>query len=324
MIKRLLIPIVFILLVFAGLGGYLWFNQNILPVSKSLENKQFLITKGSGAMKIANNLEREGLIQNALVFKIYTKITGTEGRIQPGQYELSPSLSMIKVISELLRGPRQVWVTIPEGLRREEIADKFVTSFSLKDQKALDFKVEFLSLTKDKEGYLFPDTYLFEKTTSAQKVVTKLSSTFDLKTKDFSPSQKQVIIASLLERETSSEEEKPVVAGIILKRLKTGWPLQIDASVQYAVASSKLKSTVKLDNYWEKLTKADIDINSPFNTYAHPGLPPSPIASPGLSSIKAAISPEESEYWYYIHDSKGKIHFARTLEEHNENIRKYL
>jgi len=110
-----------------------------------------------------------------------------------------------------------------------------------------------------------------------------------------------------------------------LKRLTAGWPLQIDAAVQYAVAADRcLPSPVDCSNWWPVVTKTDLEVDSPYNTYKYQGLPPTPISNPGLASIKAAKAPEESMYWYYIHDDAGQIHYAATLEEHNSNIRKYL
>ncbi|MEK7526772.1 MAG: endolytic transglycosylase MltG [Patescibacteria group bacterium] len=327
MLKRLFLPIIFICLVVVGLVGYIWFHRNLLAVSSSDQTQEFLITKGTGAIKTATNLEKAGLIRNALVFRIYMKISGAEGRIQAGQYDLSPSMSTAEIIKQLLLGPNEVWVTIPEGMRKEEIGEKFILSFGLKDQKAIDFRSEFRSLTKDKEGYLFPDTYLFEKTTTATKVVNYLTNTFTTKTKGLDTDYETIIVASLLERETFTDEEKPTVVAIIYKRLDAGWPLQIDAAVQYAVTNSKLNNsnTVILDEYWKELTKADIDISSPYNTYKRTGLPPTPIANPGLASLKAAINKQmETDYYFYLHDSKGQIHYAKTLEEHNANVRKYL
>jgi len=156
---------------------------------------------------------------------------------------------------------------------------------------------------------------------SAFSVVKKMTDTFDSKVKDLENNSgfsfdQAIILASLIERETKTDEERPVVAGILIKRLNSGWPLQIDASVQYAVGSEK--------EWWPVLTLDDLSVKSGYNTYMNQGLPPTPIASPGLSSIKAAFNPEESDYWYYIHDTKGQIHYAKTLEEHNANIAKYL
>jgi UPF0755 protein len=135
--------------------------------------------------------------------------------------------------------------------------------------------------------------------------------------------EKTIILASLVERETKTEEERPIVAGILLNRLGINMPLQIDATVQYAVASVSCKAKIDCE-WWPTTTIEDRQINSQYNTYKYANLPPAPIANPGLSSIKAVIYPEESNYLYYLHDKKGVIHYAETLEEHNANIKKYI
>ena len=302
--KKALLFIVFLILIFIGLSFYL--KSLFLPVLNDNKTVDFLITKGSSVAQIGNKLESSGLIKSGIVFKCYVQLSNSQSKIQAGEFQLSQNLSLIQILDQLKKGPKEIWVTIPEGLRKEEVALKFASTLG----KDSEFIKEFLNLTAGKEGYLFPDTYLFPKSATATQIVNKLTSTFDKKIGDIT--FEQVIVASLLERETFSDFEKPIVAGIIDKRLKNDWPLQIDATLQYAKGN------------WEPVYSKDKEIKSPFNTYKNLGLPPSPIASAGLSSLKAAINPEESDYWYYIHDNTGKIHFARTLKEHNENIQKYL
>lgn len=302
--SKLLIAIISIVLFFTISGFYI--KNLFLPVSNDAKSVDFLIPKGSSVSIIGKNLEKAGLIKNATVFKFYVQISNSQNKIQAGEFELSPNLSLSQIITELKKGPKEIWVTIPEGLRREEVATKFASILN-KDQK---FISEFLQLTIDKEGYLFPDTYLFPRSATAVQIVNKLTTTFNQKVEDVT--YRQLIIASMLERETFADTEKPIVAGILYKRLENDWPLQVDATLQYVKGN------------WEPIYSIDKEIKSAFNTYKNLGLPPSPIANPGLSSILAAISPEESDYWYYIHDNDAKIHFAKTLEEHNMNIDKYL
>ena len=134
-----------------------------------------------------------------------------------------------------------------------------------------------------------------------------------------------MILASILERETRNADEAPIVAGILTNRLQISMALQTDATVQYAVANLKFKNqNLKLENWWVQPTKEDLKIDSPFNTYKFAGLPPAPISSPGLIMLKAAANPSDTDYLYYIHDSEGVIHFAKTLKDHNANVRKYL
>lgn len=302
--SKLLIAIISIVL-FSTISGF-YIKNLFLPVSNDAKSVDFLIPKGSSVSIIGKNLEKAGLIKNATVFKFYVQISNSQNKIQAGEFELSPNLSLSQIITELKKGPKEIWVTIPEGLRREEVATKFASILN-KDQK---FISEFLQLTTDKEGYLFPDTYLFPRSATAVQIVNKLTTTFNQKVEDVT--YRQLIMASMLERETFADTEKPIVAGILYKRLENDWPLQVDATLQYVKGN------------WEPIYSIDKEIKSAFNTYKNLGLPPSPIANPGLSSILAAISPEESDYWYYIHDNDAKIHFAKTLEEHNMNIDKYL
>jgi UPF0755 protein len=156
-----------------------------------------------------------------------------------------------------------------------------------------------------------------------------MTETFTSKTKNLENNSgmsinQAVVLASLLERETKTDAERPIVAGILMNRLDSDWPLQIDAAVQYAVASENCKFKTENCTWWPILTLEDLSVKSAYNTYKNQGLPPNPIANPGLSSLKAAFNPKENDYWYYIHDNQGQIHYARTLVEHNSNIAKYL
>jgi UPF0755 protein len=329
--KKFIILGFLLLLIFIGFGGLYWWNKSTAPVSSSESPISFVITKGSSASLVGNKLVKSGIIRSALAFKIYTQITGKSGKVFPGEYTLYPNRDLFEVTAELLKGPKEIWVTIPEGLRHEEIALKFANGLGKTGTGYQEFVTEFIALTKGSEGYLFPSTYLFPKDVTAQKVVNKLTQTFEEEFAMVSGapagfSKKEVVtLASLIERETKGVEEKPVVAGIIVKRFEAGWPLQIDASVQYAVGTSKLRTgDISGIKFWETLTKDDLEIDSAYNVYKFKGLPPGPICNPGLASLKAAGSPKESTYWFYIHDDKGQIHYAVTQEEHTANVRKYL
>lgn len=295
------------LLVALSLGGLFWIKNAVEPVSGQEISVDFLITKGSSASQIANKLHQAGLIKSSLAFKVYVQLMGKQNKINAGEFRLSPSQNLFDVVETLQKGPVELWVTIPEGLRHEEIAAKFTKGLG-KDEA---FTEEFIALTKDEEGYLFPETYLFPKTVTSQAILNRMKQTFNIKA-DEGITREQVIMASIIERETKGNAEKPIVAGILYKRIKNDWPLQVDATIQYAKGS------------WEPIYSADKELNSPYNTYKFQGLPPGPISNPGAASLKASVNPEESEYWYYIHDNGGQIHYASTFEEHNANIVKYL
>lgn len=320
--KLFLLPFIAIVLVAAG---FIWFYKNSGPPSNTKEFEYFVINKGASASQIGVDLQNAGLIKNALAFKLYMQFSGQSAKIQTGEFTLSPSLSLFQTVDALFKGPTELWVTIPEGLRREEIAQKFATTLG----KPSTFIEEFLQASVGKEGYLFPETYLFPRDATGLQIVKKMIDTFDNKTKNIENKSglslsQAIILASIIERETKTNEERPIVAGIMMNRLNAGMPLQVDAAVQYAVSNENCKLKTGNCSWWPILTLADLSINSPYNTYKNKGLPPAPIASPGVSSLRAAFSPEANDYWYYIHDPKGQIHYATTLLEHNANIAKYL
>ncbi|MBN1169357.1 endolytic transglycosylase MltG [Candidatus Woesebacteria bacterium] len=315
--------------------GIVWWRRNISPVSENEEVVSFLIPKGRSAMQVANALYEKDLIRSPLAFKIYVQISGKSKNINSGEFRLSKDMSLSQVIEALGKGPLELWVTVPEGLRREEILDKFIEALQMDNEKKRSFAAEFMNVSEGKEGYLFPDTYLFPRDASAKLVIDKMFSVFDSKIDQQMKDQIEdsqydlddhVIMASIIERETKTDEERPIVAGILWKRLETeGWLIQADATTQYEIGSNNCEGKeLNCDSWWPVLTRQDLEILSPYNTYMVDGLPPTPIANPGLGSLKAAIFPQRSDYWFYIHDPEGNIHYAKSISQHNENIRQYL
>lgn len=317
-----------------ALVGFVWWTQNSKAVSNDSNFVSFVISKGSSATVVGSNLYKQGLIRNTLAFKIYLQLTNRTKTVQAGEFKLSPSQNLRDIVNSLYKGPLEIWVTIPEGLRREEVVEKFITGLKLQDRLADGFRSEFLAASKNKEGYLFPSTYLFPRDISASNIVDTLTQTYQKKLNEVTAGRisktnlstdDTVTLASLIERETKTDEERPIVAGILLNRLKIGMALQVDATVQYALATINCsKSTFGCKNWWPTVLLGDLELNSPYNTYKYTGLPPAPIANPGLSSLTAALFPEDTGYLYYIHDSSGQIHYAKTLSEHNANVRKFL
>lgn len=317
--RKLYFLIIFLLTI--SVGFYLYYKEGTLPVNKNdLSTKIFVITPGEPLSKIAKRLANEGLIRNKIVFYIVVKKLRLERKIQAGDFRLSPSMNLYQIAKILTHGTLDVWVTIIEGLRKEEIAQIVSKKFNISE-------IEFVSLAK--EGYLFPDTYLIPKNATAGSIIKILENNFKNKfnkklqekarLKNLSP-EETIIIASLVEREAKFDEDRPLVASVILNRLKLGMKLDIDATIQYALGYQ-----LKEKSWWKKnLSKEDLEIDSPYNTYKNYGLPPTPIANPGLKSIKAVIYAPKTDYLYYLSDKSGKIHFANTLEEHNENINRYL
>jgi UPF0755 protein len=308
---------------------FLWWRWALSPFnSQSTEkNQTFIIKKGESLSSVAFRLQQEKLIHSAAALKFLIMKDDLEGKIQAGSFQLKPSLNLLEVADLLVRGTQDIWLTFPEGWRQEEYARRLASNLENFDQE------EFLNLAVDYEGELFPDTYLLPREASAAGVFQLLHKNFQ---KKFSAdlfgaadkaglSQKEVlIIASLVEREARHDQDRPIVAGILIKRWKADWPLQIDATLQYALANLRCQS-LKIDcDWWVTPTVADKKIVSPYNTYLNRGLPPAPICNPGLSSIKAVVYPQDSDYWFYLSDSKGQMHYSRTIEEHNDNIQNYL
>jgi len=318
--KRIIVVFLFF---FVGLGGfYLYYQEGSLPVDKTASTKKiFVIKKGEPLSLIARHLEEENLIRNRLVFYIIVKQLKIEKKIQAGDFRLSPAMDALSIAKRLTKGTLDVWVTVIEGLRKEEIAHLVASKLNFPES---------LFIKESSEGYLFPDTYLFPRSATVGAVIKIFRQNFDkkysrrlqIKARRKNLTDNEVItIASLVEREAKSPADKNRVASIILKRYRQNWPLQIDATIQYALGYQP-----RLKTWWKpSLTQQDLEITSPYNSYRYPGLPPTPICNPGLDSIKAVINAnEETPYWYYLSDRKGKTHFSKTLKEHNQNVKKYL
>jgi UPF0755 protein len=311
--------IFFLIFAFFFIGFYIWWKNGIAPVdSANTINKTFIVTQGEGTRNIVDNLKKSGLIRDPIVFFLLLKKTGIDGKIQAGQFLLSPSMSANEILQKLQVGKFDVSVTIPEGKRAEEIAD------ILKD-KMPQYDEAWRGQLDQNEGYLFPDTYLFPRNAGIEQIITIMKNNFDQKytevTNNTALSQNDIIIlASLIEREAKHAQDRPLVSSVIHNRLSLSMKLDIDATVQYVLGFDQAGQT-----WWKKdLTNEDLKIDSPYNTYLNPGLPPGPIASPGLAALIAAAKPAQTDFLFYISDKQGNNHYARTLEEHNANINKYL
>ena len=253
---------------------------------------------------------------------------GITTTIQAGDYQIPQNLSSQEIDKLLTFGALDIWITFPEGQRIEQQAETLVNKLKTADNEKYQFdKQDYIK--EAEEGYMFPDTYLISKDASASAIVKKLRGTFEDKvTKSLLgkglnnglTENEAIILASLIEREAKTNEERAIIAGILLNRIKDGMALQVDATVQYAKGYDESNKT-----WWPGITQEDYtSVKSPYNTYLYTGLPPAPISNPGLDSIRAAAEPISTPYYYYLHDSKGKIHYAKTGEEHQQNIQKYL
>lgn len=308
MAKKILPFAALVLLV--ALGCVAWWLIQTSPVNSAEQAKQtFIISKGENVREIAADLKSKGLIRDEWAFLLVSKKLGIEKNLQAGSFHLSKAMSTAQIAEDFTVGTEDEWITIPEGWRSEQIVDYLKTQGI--DSQLGNWKLE--------EGRYFPDTYLVPKTSTIDDVRQLMRKNFDNKTAGLNLSEKDLIIASMVEREAKAASDRPLVASVILNRLSIGMKLDIDATVQYAVGFTSQ------DGWWKKnLTLQDLAVQSPYNTYTNPGLPPAPICDPGLSSIEAVLNPAETDYLYYLTDKDGNMHYSTTLEEHNANRAKYL
>ncbi len=281
-------------------------------------NKIFVVSKGKGVRELANELKKEGLIRDPVVFFLLVKQMGLDDDIQAGDFRLSPSMSAAKIADSLTHGTLDIWVTIPEGQRAEEIA-------AMLKEKIPTYSDDWRGKLNLEEGYLFPDTYLIPRSADINFIISLLKNTFNTRYATIPPtttklSQEEIVtLASLIEREAITDAEKPIIAGILMNRLNAGMPLQVDATIQYAKGQNPITK-----KWWAPVTLAEYkSVVSPYNTYLQPGLPPGPIANPGIVALQAAANPADTDYVYYLHDKNGVIRYAKTLDGHNANIEKY-
>ena len=319
--KILPILLIFVaLLIMAGIA-FISINSQPAPNQKS-STVSFIVKKGEGISSLSQRLESTGIIRNKYVFIFYARQLGLANKLKAGKFDLKTDVNVQQLIEQLVKGGTlDYWVKIIDGSRLEEVSVVIPSDASFTPK---EFEVK----AKEKLGTLYPDSYLIPNNYSADQVIELIEKNFDKKFNEAKvgatnltmTDQEIIILASLLEREGRSLESKRNIAGILLNRLKLGMPLQVDASVQYA-RDSKIP---RPKTYWEPALKADLSINSPYNTYKNVGLTPTPICNPGYNSLYATLHPIESDNIFYITGNDNKMHYAKTLDEHNTNVAKYL
>jgi UPF0755 protein len=322
------------------LDVYLWAKRDEIqaPASADASEVSFTVRSGDTAAGIAWRLQSQGLIKDANLFRKVVKSRGLGERLEAGEYRLRRNMTMDEIIAALQHGqPGVLKVTIREGLRAEEVAE-LLGKQGLVDQKEFlravatgRYDYPFLRdrpAGSSLEGYLFPDTYHIAGRPSAEALVGMMLEGFGQR---FTPAMRQqaaerkltihqaVTVASLVEREAQAASERPIIAAIYLKRWAAGMPLEADATVQYAIG---YRPETKL--WWNPLQLSELrTVQSPYNTYLNPGLPPGPICSPGLASLQAVLQPAKTDFLYYYSKGDGTHAFARSFEEHLENQKKY-
>ncbi|CAN5123308.1 endolytic transglycosylase MltG [soil metagenome] len=314
------LPILITLILILGISSFIFYKEGSLPVDKSDTTPvDFQINPGETSDAIINNLAKEKLIRNRVVFYLIIKQKGIEKNMQAGNYKLTPAMNASQIAESLTHGTLDVAVTIPEGMRKEEIAEILSTNLGVSE-------TEFNQLAK--EGYLYPNTYYFPKGATATQVIDVLTREMD---KNYAKVEEKarakgltkdevLTFASLIEREALGDEDRQEIANIIYKRLKEDWPLQIDATIQYALGYQPGEK-----KWWtQRLTQGDYQsVTSPYNTYLHKGLPPGPIGAPRIESLEAVVNADPTtKNWYYYHDKNGKAHFTEDLGDHESNLGK--
>ena len=302
----------------------------VTPNSDSTDKITFEIKDGETVDQILTKLSEDNLIKSRWInyIKFYLRQKELATSLQAGTYEIPQNLNILELVETLQTGKNpDIWITIPEGLRKDEIAERLNTELS--KHSTADFSTTtFLSLTtdvtyiqtlelpaevKNLEGYIFPDKYAFAPEVTTKEVLTKMVENFKTKvgTKD---SYNDIIIASLIEREGYDNNDRPIISGIIQKRLAEGWKLGLDVSILYYLKT------------WDEgeITQADLQDNNPYNTRVVVGLPPTPICNPGLQSINAMRNPVKTEYYYFIRGNDAITHYAVTYQQHLTNVAKYL
>jgi UPF0755 protein len=319
----------------------------------------FEVKKGENLEEIAKNLKKEGFLKFGFPFYFYVLIRGKATDLKSGVYLLTPDDTIFVLADKIITGETaKIKVTIPEGFNLNQIEEKLInptqinftkeellkysldlilTKPNLKEFKTRDFKSEFNFLESapddiSLEGFLFPDTYYLYPSQGTKEIIKIFLDNFN---KKLAPEPRETMekqgktifeiltMASLIEKEVRTLEDKKLVSGILWKRLKIGMPLQVDATITY------IKKTINPEGvasrpYGARISTEDTQIDSPYNTYKYLGLPKGPISNPGLDSILAAVYPEDSDYWYYLSTPEGKTIFSKTFKEHNFARAKYL
>ena len=321
-----------LLVISAAVGGWMLWSRVHEPYKGYDAAEQFIeIPAGAGAADIRRRLLEAGLVRDELTLRAALRLTGSSRGLKAGEYRFDGPMSAVDVVDRIARGDVHARrITFREGLTIAEMADLY---------QAREFGTaeDFLaaagnaSLVKeldpaatDLEGYLFPETYALPRGTPATRLIAMMVDRFKAtytemlqeQAKEQGLTTRQVVtLASLVEKETGKAEERPIVAAVYRNRMRIGMGMQADPTVVYALQ--------KAGRYNGNIRREDLAFDSPYNTYRYPGLPPGPIASPGKASIEAALNPADVDYLYFVSRNDGSHVFARTLEEHNANVREF-
>lgn len=326
-LQRILLLALFLILLFSS-----WFALEFFRVSRnSTETAVFEIESGQGAKRLAPILKKEGIIRKKWVFLLGHALFFSPKSIKAGEYSLSLPLSVNELLQIITEGKAILYpLTIPEGLTRLETAE-LLQSLQITDRQTfletssdpkLILKLD--PLAQDLEGYLFPETYHFPKGVTAQTIIATMVAQLEAvfteewlsRAEELGMSVREIVIlASLIEKETSLSKERALVSSVFHNRLRSSMKLDCDPTIIYA-----LKQEGK---FKDRLRTKDLKLDSPYNTYLYGGLPPTPIANPGLEAIAASLYPAETDYLYFVSKNDGSHHFSQSLREHINAVNRY-
>ncbi len=340
--RLLLIALVFFTFVGLPIFSFLYYSVAINRPAQTIDDSSFTIDSGMSLEEISKGLYRQDLINSEFMFKLYLVLSGSHTKIQAGVYKIPAGASAVFLADLFKHGTNDKPITFLEGWRLEEFALE-----AAENLEKVDFE-NFIRIARPYEGYLFPDTYNISASIDESELVELLRNNFSNKTEDLLTEtnlqkaglskEQAVILASIVEREVHAKSDRPIVAGILIKRLKNDELLGADATTQYAVDTSRIcpavtsialcipsKEQVETVDFWPVvLYQADLDSESPYNTRKLVGLPPLPISNPGFDALESVVNHKITDFNFYLTDSKGITHYARTLAEHNSNVATYL
>ena len=330
--RRALISAGIAILVTVGVivgAASLWFRNAVYgPTASPAAQTDVVIPRGTTTAQVAATLRERGVLAHPLAFRLLARLRHVDEQIKAGEYRFPAAQTTDQVLQRLVQGEQiALWVTIPEGYTAKQIAqtlaDHKLGSAGTYDDLFLRRPLVIDGVrTPDMEGYLFPSTYLIPVGDAPDAVARIFTDQFRQELPPDATARARalgrtlpevVTIASLIEREGKVDDERPLIASVIYNRLRRGMPLEIDASIEYVFAE-----------HHDVITKRDLEIDSPYNTYRNTGLPPTPIANPGKPSLDAAFAPAHTDYLYYVAKGDGRHAFAATLAEHNANVARYL
>lgn len=323
--KRWVFMFVGIGILILGIGIAIFFVMRAFGApEKNAEAERFAVALNSNDKEIIERLHAERFVKSARAFRF--ALNWNQGALGPGAYKISKAMNAWDVAKIFAAGPYMKWILIPEGLRKEEIAEILGQELEWsEDEVSVWITKDTTARANYREGVYFPDTYLIPTDEAPPDVARRFQTKFDEK---FAPAAREALaqnirwptllkIASIVQREAAGKADMPLIAGVLWNRLLKDMKLEVDATVQYARGKTA-------NGWWAPIKPADKNIDSPYNTYKYKGLPPHPIANPGLDAINAVLFPEETDCFYYLHDNSGIIHCAKTFEEHQKNIETYL